>query len=58
MQNLIDALEEFFGFILWGLTQVSTFFTTTIIGQLLLACAVFPLVFGVLVSGLSKFTKK
>lgn len=54
MQDLITALSALFTFLITQMGNVATFFTTNLIGQIILGVAVFSLVLNIIVMIINK----
>lgn len=54
MSNLIDALGSLFTFLTTQLGNIATFFTTNVIGQIILGVALFSVVFNIVVAIINK----
>ncbi len=54
MSDLLSAFTTLFTFLVNGLTTISTFFTTNLIGQIILGLAVFSVVVNIIVHIIDK----
>ena len=54
MSNLLNAFSDLFTFLVNSLGTISTFFTTNLIGQIILGIAIFSVVVNVVISIINK----
>lgn len=57
MSDLISALTSLFAFLFTQMTALSNFFTTNVLGQVILGMVVFPIIIGVGVDIFKHFHK-